>query len=100
MTSTSNLGKFIVGALVGGVVGAALGMLLAPRSGNETREMIREELDNQMREVSDTLKEKSDTIKEKAGGLKEKVAEVASELEEVGRRALGRFSSEKSETPS
>jgi gas vesicle protein len=71
--------------------------LLAPRSGVETREMIREELDNQMRGAGDALKEKSDVIKEKADVLKSKMAEVASDLEEAGRRVLGRFS-EKSET--
>lgn len=97
MTSASSLGKFIVGAVVGGVVGAAFGMLLAPRSGVETREMIREELDNQLRTANDALREKSGAIKEKADVLKSKVAEVASELEDAGRRALGRFS-EKSET--
>lgn len=96
MTSASNLGKFIVGAVVGGVVGAAFGMLLAPRSGAETREMIREELDNQMRGAGDALREKSDIIKGKADVLKNKMAEVASDLEDAGRRALSRFS-EKSE---
>lgn len=97
MTSASSLGKFIVGAVVGGVVGAAFGMLLAPRSGAETREMIREELDNQMREAGDTLREKSGAVKEKTDVLKHKLTEVASELEEAGRRALGRFS-DKTET--
>ena len=35
-------GKFIAGFVIGGVVGAVAGILLAPRSGEETREMIKE----------------------------------------------------------
>lgn len=100
MSSASNFGKFVVGAMVGGAIGALFGMLLAPRSGVETREMIREEFDNQV----DTLRNQSgalkDKAKEKASVLKDRVAEVASELEEVGRKALSRFSDKHTETPS
>ena len=33
-------GKFLAGFIVGGAVGALAGLLLAPKSGEETREMI------------------------------------------------------------
>ena len=33
-------GKFIAGFIVGGAVGAVIGILLAPQSGEETREQI------------------------------------------------------------
>lgn len=91
MTSSSSLGKFILGALVGGAVGAAIGMLLAPRSGAETRELIREELDNRYRESSDALREKSDLLKEKAAAFKDKMCDLSSELEETGRKTVSRF---------
>ena len=35
-------GKFIAGFVVGGIVGAITGILLAPQSGEETREIIKE----------------------------------------------------------
>lgn len=92
MSSASNFRKFVVGAVLGGAIGAVVGMLLAPRSGVETREMIREELDQQMRGVGDSLKEKTEALKDKADVIKDKVAEVTSELEEVGRRVMNRFS--------
>ena len=82
---------------MGGAIGAAFAMLLAPRSGVETREMIREEFDSKVRDARNALNEKKDTLKEKTDSLKDKFTEVASELEEAGRRALGRFS-DKSET--
>ena len=37
-----SVGKFIAGFTVGAVVGAVAGILLAPQSGEETREMIAE----------------------------------------------------------
>ena len=35
-------GKFIEGFIVGGIVGAVTGVLLAPQSGEETRQKIKE----------------------------------------------------------
>ena len=35
-------GKFIAGCVVGGVIGAIAGLLLAPQSGEETREAIKD----------------------------------------------------------
>lgn len=87
----SSFGKFITGALVGGAVGAAIGMLLAPRSGVETREMIREEFETRYRSSADALREKGDVLKEKAEAFKEKARKVSDELEEVGRRTVSRF---------
>jgi gas vesicle protein len=91
MTTSSSLGKFILGTLVGGAVGAAIGMLLAPRSGSETRELIREELDNRYHESADALREKSDVLKEKAAAFRDKVGEISADLEETGRKTVSRF---------
>ena len=35
-------GEFLLGVLVGSLVGAALGLLFAPQPGQETRELIKE----------------------------------------------------------
>ncbi len=91
MTSSSSLGKFVLGALVGGAVGAAIGMLLAPRSGSETRELIREEFDSRYRDSADALREKSDLLKEKAAAFKDKLSEISSDFEETGRKTVSRI---------
>jgi len=91
MTTSSSFGKFVLGALVGGAVGAAIGMLLAPRSGSETRELIREELDNRYHESAEALREKSDVLKEKAAAFRDKVGEISADLEETGRKTVSRF---------
>ncbi len=37
--------KFFTGLIIGAVVGLAIGILSAPRPGEETRQMIKEKLD-------------------------------------------------------
>jgi hypothetical protein len=44
MSSSSSLEKFLFGALLGGAIGALLAVLTAPRSGEETRKLLSEEL--------------------------------------------------------
>ncbi len=38
----SGLDKFVTGLLAGALVGTAIGMLMAPKPGNETRQIVRE----------------------------------------------------------
>lgn len=103
MTTSSSVGKFVLGALVGSAIGAVIGMLLAPRSGNETRELIREEFENRYRDSTDIIREKSDVLKEKAAAFREKMSEFSEDLEEKGRKTISRFTEagkKSSETPS
>ncbi len=55
-----------IGALVGGAIGLAVGLLYAPRSGAETRQM---------------LKEKAQELKAKAASWRSKAAEEMKEEE-------------------
>jgi gas vesicle protein len=81
----SSFGKFVLGTLVGGAIGAALGLLLAPRSGRETRELIREEFNTR-------YSESVETVKDKAEAVKHRIKEQADHLEEAGRRMMGKIS--------
>lgn len=40
MAEHDNGGSFVIGFLVGGIVGAAIGLMLAPKSGADTRQLI------------------------------------------------------------
>ncbi len=62
--SNRDTSSFLTGLLVGAVVGLAIGFLYAPKSGKETREM---------------LKEKAAVLKEKASEVVKKVKQTAGE---------------------
>lgn len=70
----------IKGFIVGGLIGAALGILYAPRSGKETREGIRHSTEEllekakvQFEETSGKIEELAHREKEMLVGKKEKV---------------------------
>jgi gas vesicle protein len=42
MSDTEDLGSFLSGLIIGGLIGAAVALLLAPQSGEETRVLIRD----------------------------------------------------------
>jgi gas vesicle protein len=48
---------FVVGLLFGGLVGATLGLLLAPRSGLETRQLFRERINEIIEEAKQAAAE-------------------------------------------
>ena len=66
--------SFIIGFIIGAVAGVAVGFLYAPKSGRETRAM---------------LKEKMEVAKEKAGEVTEKAKEAALEASKRVRGKLG-----------
>ncbi|KYG91463.1 hypothetical protein A0U40_00490 [[Bacillus] sp. KCTC 13219] len=77
---TVNMKDFIIGALVGGIVGAAAGLLLAPKSGRDLRGAVATQavtLRDRGVELSSTAKEKtvqlSSQLKEQSTNLVDKV---------------------------
>lgn len=61
--------KVLMSFLVGAVVGGALGVLLAPDKGTETRRKIIEKGE----ELSDSISDFSETVKEKFSGVVDSV---------------------------
>jgi len=66
MGNNDNGGSFALGLLVGGIIGALIGMLLAPKPGSETRSEIWER--------SETLRSRAD---EAAASLRERIGPAA-----------------------
>lgn len=85
--------KKTLGALVtGGALGAALGILFAPRKGSETRKILGEKLEELSKKVKEIdyedlriqIEEKIEEIRDEIKDLdKEKVLEIAKEKSEV-----------------
>ena len=49
--------KFLAGFIVGGAIGAIAGILLAPKSGEETRQLIADTSKDVLRRADETVKE-------------------------------------------
>ena len=97
-----DLGSFVAGFLIGGLIGAGVALLLAPQSGEETREMLRErgiELKSRAEEAATEFRSKAETYMEEGrervegrGGIRPD-AGLAPQTRRRGRRSpqLTRF---------
>lgn len=84
----SGLGKFVLG----GAIGAGLGIIFAPKKGSETRKELKDKLNElwckakevDVEEIKNTFQMKVDEIKKELNDLdKEKVLSIAKEKGEV-----------------
>ncbi len=57
MSEKSDFGAFLIGFLVGGLTGAAVSLLFAPQSGEETRALIRDKAIDIRDQASETVEE-------------------------------------------
>jgi gas vesicle protein len=53
----SGFSSFLAGAVIGGFIGAALGLLLAPQTGEELREHVGDYVDSKRAEIDDAVNE-------------------------------------------
>lgn len=85
-------GKFLAGFIVGGALGALAGVLLAPQSGEETRELL-----------ADTSKEVSTKTNKTVKDIQEKADVVVSELQqksdEIMEKIQTLINKQKNDTP-
>lgn len=102
----NDLATFLAGFIVGGLVGAATALLLAPQAGEDTREVIREksiELKDKAVSTADETRvraekaleearlradEKFEDVRVRAGDLATKTKEKAAELQHRGQVVL------------
>ncbi len=57
MNSESGFGSFLAGVVIGGLVGAAIGLLLAPQTGEEFRGQVGEFVDAKRSAFDDAVSE-------------------------------------------
>jgi gas vesicle protein len=75
---------FISGMVWGGLIGAAIGLLVAPRSGEETMALLRERSDEFQLQAQET----AENLRMKATETAEQAKARASELQQRGRELI------------
>lgn len=86
--------KFLAGFIVGGAIGAVAGILLAPKSGEETRAMLKDGAKNALKRADETVKEiqsKADDVvsdmQRKGEEIKEKLQNLINQQKETKQEA-------------
>jgi gas vesicle protein len=69
----SNAGGFLLGLLAGAAIGGAIMFFYAPRSGKETREMLK----NKAMETRDLLQERAEEMRDRLGRVKDSIKSSA-----------------------
>lgn len=79
MSDNDEFGAFLIGFIIGGLTGAAVSLLMAPQSGEETREYLKEraiELRDKAQETAQTtadqMGERATEVRSKAGDLRQR----------------------------
>ncbi len=87
------MGRVFTGLLIGGLVGAAVGFLMAPMSGNELRRTIREEFDDaqeRARSLMEDAQEKGRQVQDKgrevAEGIRGDVENIRDNIKDTAQK--------------
>ncbi len=81
-------GGFFSGLVIGGLIGSAIGLLLAPRAGEETVRMVKEKSTELRAKGQEMLNEETGALREVAGEFQEILKEAVDEAREVLKEAL------------
>ena len=76
-------GKFIAGFIVGGAIGAIAGILLAPKSGEETRKMLVDQAKDVARRADETAKQIQAKADDTVSELQKKGEEIKNKLQDL-----------------
>lgn len=74
-------GRFLAGFIVGGALGAITGILLAPQSGEETREQLNDASKDVVKKTDKTVKEIQDKAEVAVSDLQKKGDEIIEKLQ-------------------
>ena len=76
-------GKFFAGFLVGGAIGAIAGILLAPKSGEETRAMLADGAKDAMKRADETVKQMQSKADDVVSDMQKKGEEIKEKLQDL-----------------
>lgn len=90
MAERDEFGAFLIGFIIGGLTGAAVSLLLAPQSGEETREYLRERAIELRDKAAETAQTTYSNVESTAGQVRGRAGEIAQRARtsagEIGQR--------------
>ncbi len=75
--------KFLAGFIVGGAIGAIAGILLAPKSGEETRAMLADSAKDAARRADETVREIQSKADDVVSDMQKKGEEIREKLQKL-----------------
>jgi gas vesicle protein len=83
--------SYLKGLFIGGLIGAVLGVLCAPKSGKETREELKKKTDELIAKTKGGYEYAVEHLKEMEAAAKHKVEDVEETVSEMTERGMGAF---------
>lgn len=78
-----SVSKFLGGFLVGGAIGAIAGILLAPKSGEETRKILADTAQDMVRRADETAKQIQVKADDAVSDLQKKGEEIKEKIQDL-----------------
>lgn len=78
-----SVSKFLAGFIVGGAIGAVAGILLAPKSGEETRKMLADTAQDMARRADETAKQIQVKADDAVSDLQKRGDEIKEKLQDL-----------------
>ena len=102
MSKNNEAASFVTGFLIGGLIGAATALLLAPQSGEDTRTQIREKSIELKEKAEATYGEVLKKVEATTEDLRKKTEELSAKVDEViaqGKEELAKVAKKGKEAP-
>lgn len=78
-----SVSKFLGGFIVGGAIGAIVGILLAPKSGEETRKILADTAQDMVRRADETAKQIQVKADDAVSDLQKKGEEIKEKIQDL-----------------
>ena len=78
-----SVSKFLTGFVIGGAIGAIAGILLAPKSGEETRQFLADSAEDIVRKADETAKQIQSRADLAVSDLQKKGEEIKEKLKDL-----------------
>ncbi|HKJ26110.1 MAG TPA: YtxH domain-containing protein [Anaerolineales bacterium] len=75
MTTQNHTRKFVLGTLIGGIIGSVAALLMAPRSGEKTQKLILETGENWRQEAENRLQNSRQYMEDKINETRDSISE-------------------------